>query len=372
MEIQSLETFTKEHHPDRTAPVSFVRVRTDTSEEGIGQISPYNADISTKVFHRQVAPHALGRDALAIEDIVDDIIDAEYKFPWSYLNRALAGLDTALWDLKAKHEGASVCELLGGQPTTLKPYGSSMSREITPEDEAERLVELRNEHGFEAFKIRVGSKMGHNEDAWSGRTENLITTVREAIGYDTELFVDANSCYTPDKAIEVGELLDEYGVVHYEEPCPFPEIEWTAEVREAFEGTDLQIAGGEQDNDLARWRRMIDMHTVDIVQPDICYIGGLTRALRVAELAADAGLPVVPHSANHSMVTVFTMHMLAAVDNAGEYFEYSIEDHWAEGLLEPELVVEDGEIAVPDGPGWGVSIDPAWLATSSYEASTAD
>ena len=374
MQIQQLETFTKEEVPGRTAPrpapVSFVRVQTDTGEEGIGQISPYNADISAQVFHRQVAPHALGADPMDIDGLVDKIIDAEYKFPWSYLNRALAGLDTALWDLKAKQEGVSVAELIGGEPTMLKPYGSSMSREITPEDEANRLVRLKEERGFEAFKIRVGSKMGHDEDAWEGRTENLIPTVREAIGDDTKLFVDANSCYTPEKAIEVGELLDEYDVVHYEEPCPFPELEWTAEVRDALDDTNVQVTGGEQDNDLVQWRRMIDMHAVDIVQPDICYIGGLTRALRVADMADDAGLPAVPHSANHSLVTVFTMHMLAAIDNAGPYFEFSIEDHWAEGMLEPALTVDDGEIEVPDRPGWGFDINPEWLATSTYEESS--
>lgn len=369
MQIQQLETFTKKDIRGRPAPVSFVRVRTDTGEEGIGQMSPYNADISVKVFHRQVAPHALGADPMDIDEIVDEIVDAEYKFPWSYLNRALAGLDTALWDLKAKQEGVSVAEFIGGKPTTLKPYGSSMSREITPEAEAKRLARLKKERGFEAFKIRVGSKMGDNEDAWEGRTENLIPTVREAVGDDTQLFVDANSCYTPEKATEVGELLAAYDVVHYEEPCPFPKLEWTAEVRDALDGTNVQVAGGEQDNDLAQWQRMIDMHAVDIAQPDICYVGGLTRAMRVADMAEDAGLPVVPHSANHSLVTVFTMHMLAAIDNAGPYFEFSVEDHWAEGMLEPALTVEDGEIDVPDRPGWGFEINPEWLATSTYERS---
>nr|WP_276249221.1 MULTISPECIES: mandelate racemase/muconate lactonizing enzyme family protein [unclassified Haladaptatus] len=372
MQIESLETFTSTQRKGRPAPVSFVRVKTDTGEEGIGQISPYNADIAAKVFHRQVAPHALGANPLAVESLVDDIIDAEYKFPWSYLCRAVTGLDTALWDLKAKREGVSVAELIGGGPTTLKPYGSSMSREITPEEEAERLARLKEKHGYEAFKIRVGSKMGHNEDAWPGRTEELIPTVREAIGDDTNLFVDANSCYTPEKAIEVGQLLEEYNVIHYEEPCPYPELEWTAEVRTALDDTVVQVAGGEQDNDLAQWRRMIDMHAVDIVQPDICYVGGLSRALRVADMANDAGLPVVPHSANHSLVTVFTMHMLTALENAGPYFEFSIEDQWAEGMLEPALTVEDGEIEVPDRPGWGFSINPEWLAASTYERSALD
>jgi L-alanine-DL-glutamate epimerase-like enolase superfamily enzyme len=129
----------------------------------------------------------------------------------------------------------------------------------------------------------------------------------------------------------------------------------------------LDVAGGEQDNDLAQWRRMIRMRAVDIVQPDICYVGGLTRAMEVARLADEAGLPCVPHAANLSMVTVFTLHMLAAIPNAGPYLEFSIEPTpWTEGLFSPAPEVRDGRVAVPTGPGWGVRIDPAFLAAADH------
>jgi len=116
---------------------------------------------------------------------------------------------------------------------------------------------------------------------------------------------------------------------------------------------------------------MIHMRAVDIVQPDVCYIGGITRALRVAKMAAEAGLPCVPHSANLSLVTVFTLHMLAAIPNAGPYLEYSIEPTgWTDGLYTPALHVEDGSVAVPDGPGWGIEINPDWLEQAHYQVSS--
>jgi L-alanine-DL-glutamate epimerase-like enolase superfamily enzyme len=247
-----------------------------------------------------------------------------------------------------------------------------MQQEIDPDAEAERLARLREERGFEAFKIRTGDweSTGDDVDAWPGRTEELVPAVREAVGEDVDLFIDANSSYTPERAIEIGEeILAPNGVDLFEEPCPYWELEWTAEVNDAL---DLAVAGGEQDNNLAQWRRMVEMDAVDIVQPDVCYVGGLSRARRVADLAADAGLPCIPHSANHSMVTVFTLHLLAALDNAGPYFEFAIEDHWAEGLLEPELAVEDGEVAVPAGPGWGVEVDPDWFDRAECEVSEAE
>ncbi len=194
--------------------------------------------------------------------------------------------------------------------------------------------------------------------------------VRQALGEDISLLVDANSCYTPAKAIEVGKMLHDYGVCHLEEPCPYWEIEWTAEVTRALE---VPVAGGEQDYCLAQWRRIVAMHAVDIVQPDICYIGGLTRALYVADLAAKAGMPCVPHAANLSLVTVFTLHMMGAIPNAGPYIEFSIEPTpWTDDLYSPALEVRDGAVQIPEGPGWGVVINADWLAAAKHRVSALD
>ena len=118
---------------------------------------------------------------------------------------------------------------------------------------------------------------------------------------------------------------------------------------------------------------MTQMHAVDVVQPDVCYLGGLTRTLRVVAMAAAAGLPVTPHSANLSLVTVFTLHMMGAIAPAGPYVEFSIEspDHypWPDGLFAPALVARDGKVAIPAGPGWGVEINPDWLAHAAYQCS---
>lgn len=356
MKIERVETFADEF-------VGLVRVTAEDGAEGWGQVAPYHADLTVEVLHRQVAPHALGQDADDIEGIVDLVPEREHKFPGSHLYRALGGVETALWDLRGKRAGKSVCELLGGTPRPLRAYASSMRRDIEPAEEAERLAALREAHGFDAFKIRVGKECGHDEDEWPGRTEAVVATVREALGGDVALLVDANSCYTPARAIEVGRMLEAYGVCHFEEPCPYWELDWTKRVADALK---LDVTGGEQDCELGTWRRMIDMRAVDVVQPDVCYVGGLTRALRVAEMARAAGLPVTPHSANLSLVLVFTLHYLGAISNAGPYVELSIEPDeyypWQVGLFDPAPTVRNGVIDIPSGPGWGVEISPGWLA----------
>jgi L-alanine-DL-glutamate epimerase-like enolase superfamily enzyme len=353
--------------------VALVRVRTDEGAEGWGQVAPYHADITTEVLHRQVAPHALGRDALDIDTLIDRIPEYEHKFPGSYVYRALAGLDTALWDLRGKVEGKAVCELIGEEPRALRAYASSMRRDITPEDEAERLAKLRESHGFDAFKIRIGKECGHDEDEWPGRTPAAVGRVRHALGADAALLVDGNSCYTPDHAIDIGQMLEQHGVTHFEEPCPYWELEWTRQVTEAL---DLDVAGGEQDWDPVVWRRMVEMPAVDVVQPDVCYVGGLTRALRVAALADAASLPCTPHSANHSLVLVFTLHLLAAIPNPGHYLEFSIEPDadypWQAGMYAPRPVVVDGHVDVPTAPGWGVEISSDWLSNSEHRVTRLD
>src|SRR5579862_7972291 len=273
--IARLESFADEF-------VCFVRVTTEDGATGWGQTSTYNADITATIFHRQVAPWALGADAFDIDALVDRIEEREHKFPGSYRCRALAGLDTALWDLRGKLEGKPVVELLGGKPRRLRAYASSMKRDITPEQEAARFLELRDRYGFDAFKWRVGAECGHDVDEWPGRTEAIVPCVSRALGDRVAKLVDANSGFSPRRAIEVGRLLEAEGIGHYEEPCPYWHLEETRQVTEAL---DLDVTGGEQDWDLGTWARMIEMRAVDIVQPDVMYMGGMVRTLEVARMA---------------------------------------------------------------------------------------
>ena len=364
MKITAIESFCNEF-------VGFVRVTVEDGSQGWGQLSTYHSDISAQVLHRQVAPWALGHDEADLDNLLDLITEREHKFPGSYLRRAMGGLDTAIWDLRGKQQGKPVCEILGGTAGPLRAYASSMKRDITPQQEADRFKKLRDEKGFDAFKMRAGAEVGRNQDEWAGRTEEIIPTMRRALGPDVDLLIDANSCYTPARAIEIGHLLQENGFCHFEEPCPYWELEQTQEVTRALE---LDVTGGEQDCDLPTWQRMIDMKAVDILQPDILYLGGMCRSLRVVEMAKKAALPITPHCANLSLVTLFTMHLLRAIPNAGKYLEFSIEgaDYypWQENLfLENLFEIEDGQARVSEAPGWGCTVNPEWLARSIYQKS---
>ena len=364
MIIKSIETFSNQS-------VGFVRVINDDGISGWGQVSTYNSDITCQILHRQVAHWILGKDITDLDDKLDLISEREHKFPGSYLRRAMAGFDTAVWDLRGKIADKPVTSLLGGSPGKVRAYASSMKRDIKPREEAERLKKLRDELGFDAFKVRAGAEVGRGKDEWPGRTEEIIPTMRRELGDDMDLLIDANSCYRPKQAIEIGKILEDNGFCHFEEPCPYWNFEETKQVTDTL---DIDVTGGEQDCELSTWQHMIDMRVVDIVQPDILYLGGICRTLRVCKIAEAAGIPVTPHCANLSLVTLFTMHLLRAIPNAGKYLEFSIEgaDYypWQEGLfIKSPYKIQNGHAYVSDKPGWGVDIDPGWLAKSTYQIS---
>ena len=364
MKITRIETFLGEHQ-------AIVKVYTDDGAEGIGQTSTHQPDITVDVLHKLVAPFFLGQNPWDLERLVERCLATQYKFTGTFIHRALCGVDTAVWDLLGKVTGQPVYRLLGGLERSEVPmYASSMRRDISPEDEADRMSQLVSEFGFRCVKVRLAGRMGRDRDASPGRSERLIPLMREALGDDIDINADANSGYSPFKAIRIGRLLEEYGYHHFEEPCPFPKLENTAQVAAAL---DIPVAGGEQDNSLEQFHRMIVMQAVDIVQPDIGYVGGISRARKVAQMADIAGVPCTPHCANRSM-QMFALHLAAAMPACNQYQEWGIEPSasWASEIFEPELVVENGVVSVPDRPGWGFEVTPSYFATAEQRVSVAD
>ena len=364
MKIKKLETFTKPY-------VSFVKVTDTENNVGYGQMSTYHADITAQIFHKQVAPWVLGKSWYDFEDIENLVMEKEHKFPGSYVLRAIAGLDTALWDMKGRIEEKPVVSLIGGSPGKLRVYGSSMKRDITPIQEAERFKQLEDVFGINAFKFRLGAECGRGEDEWLGRSEEIIKVINKSLDPNTAKLVDANSCFSADRAIEIGHLLEDNDISHFEEPCPYWEPDETLKVTNAL---NIDVTGGEQDCDFRVWKDMIDRNVVNIVQPDVMYMGGLTRSLKVAKMAEDNDINCTPHAANLSLVTMCTMHFLKAIPNAGKYLELSIEGQdyypWQEDLFTNKpFLVKNGQVEIHDSPGWGVEINQNWLENANYNVS---
>lgn len=358
MAIAAVATWTDDN-------LCLVEVLADDGARGLGQCAPYHAAITSEVLHGLVAPAALGADEEPIGVLIESIFESHYKFNGSFLCRALCGLDTALWDLAARRRGIPVCALAGGQPRAVPVYASSMRRDIAADEEAERMVRLRDAHGFRAFKGKVGPRRGGTADP--ARTPAVIAGLRHRLGDGAILVADANGSYAPVEALPVARQLADHGYAAFEEPCPHDELEQTAAMRTSG---ILPIAGGEQDHGLQLWRRLAAT-CYDLCQPDIGYVGGFHRALAIAAIADAAGRPTTPHTANRSLLQVFSLHLMCTIARPWDFLECSIESPaWVDGILRQPLVVRDGAIACPEGPGWGVEINPARLARMRHRVST--
>ena len=187
------------------------------------------------------------------------------------------------------------------------------------------------------------------------------------LGDGIEPSADANGAYSPGQAVRVGRLLEAHGYDHLEEPSPCWELDNIGYVAQML---DIPIGAGEHECSLELIRRMIAERLVDVIQPDVCYIGGMTRARRVAEMDT-AGMPCTPHGSNRSLVQVFTAHLVTAMPACVQFQEWSIEEQSAvENVRQPVPKVEDGFIELDDSPGWGVEILPSFLERATRRAST--
>jgi L-alanine-DL-glutamate epimerase-like enolase superfamily enzyme len=230
-----------------------------------------------------------------------------------------------------------------------------MRRDISPQEEAKRLAELVEKFGFRAVKVRVGDRFGADADVYPGRSIEVIREVRKALGDGIAIMVDANSAFTPSRAIELGRRLEEFGIFHFEEPCPYTDLDANAKVAAAL---DVPVALGEQEWDLVRFREMLVKGACDIVQPDVIKVGGFLRCKKVAAMAEAFNVPVTLHNTQPTIGTIATLHFAASTPVCRYPQEFNIEPHpFAHRLVRDLPKVQDGCIAVPDAPGLGVTVN---------------
>ncbi len=340
-------------------PTVLVKVETDAGVTGWGESSPMNGPVVAAHIHHSLAELAMGEDPFDIEKLSEKMFVGTYKIAGQAQAMAASGIEVACWDIMGKALDVPIYKLLGGAYRKQIPmYASSMRRDIAPKDEATRLKKLAEEKGFGAVKVRVGSTYGFDRDAAPGRSVALVREVRKALGDDIDILVDGNSCFTAPRAIELGRQLQEWRIFHFEEPCPYTDIEATAKVARAL---DVPIAGGEQDWDLRRFKEMLVKGAVAIVQPDLIKVGGFSVCRKVAVLAEAFGCVCTPHQ-TQPLGTIANLHFVAATPVCRYTQELNIEPHpIGDKLFKNPVPVVDGCMTVPEGPGLGVEIDEAIL-----------
>ena len=348
----------------------FVRMRSAGGVEGVAMGSDRLTYLS-RVMTERVLPLFVGQDVRNIERLVDEVgrHNGNYKLAGLAFWSCMAAVELAAFDLLGKTAGVSATELLGGGlPETnvrrqIPVYLSSVRRETTPDEEVERLAERLAATGATAVKVKIGGRMGRT-DAVPGRTEQVVRLARRWLGDGVTIQVDANGSYGADEAVEVGRMLEEHGVYLFEEPCPWEDFEATRRVADRLER--VLVAGGEQDTSIEKFRWYAAHRGLDVVQPDVVNNGGFVRTLRVARLAAAAGLEASYHSAKSDFAAAYMLHLAAVTPNLGKFQEF-LEDAPVGGRAQtanwysPNFMVRGGVVETPTGAGLGVTIDPGLL-----------
>jgi len=358
-----------------TKPALLVEVQTDEGVTGIGEAAHFGGPlISTKVvIEEELRHHLLGEDPLQVELLWERMHQRAYKHArGGLLIAAMSGIDIALWDIKGKAAGLPVYKLLGGYSNVVPAYATGgFYAEGKGLKELAQEMEGYLERGFKAVKMKVGRNSGIRVGFNPLRVmpargvcevtleEDLerVRVVRETIGKDTLLMIDANGAWDVPTAIQMGRKLEPYDLYWFEEPVSPDDIEGSAKVAAAL---DIAVAGYETCSyGRFSFKDYITAGAVHFVQPDVAWSGGLTESMKIAHLASAWNLPVAPHIHGAGVVVAASLHYLAAIPNA-TLAETVHPAHPLMGdLIDHVLDInKEGNVVLSDKPGLGIELNP--------------
>ena len=348
--ISDAKVFTGRQRPMTEVVLLFAEIATEQGHTGVGFGYSKRAGGPAQYAHaKEVAEGLIGEDPNDIAKVYDKLLWAGASVGRSGVaTQALAAIDVALWDLKAKRAGLPLAKLLGAHRDSVRTYNTSGGFLNASLEEVKDRATRSLEEGIGGIKIKVGLPD-------SAEDLRRVAGVREHIGADVPLMVDANQQWDRATALRMGRRLEEFDLAWIEEPLDAYDAEGHAQLAAAL---DTPIATGEMLASVAEHVRLIESGACDIIQPDAPRVGGITPFLRLAALADQRGLGLAPHFAME-----IHLHLAAAYPREPwvEHFD------WLDPLFEERLETRGGRMLVPDRPGLGVTLSGqarAWTTDS--------
>lgn len=307
-ELEDELGYSQQYYKHRTAHL--VEIETDENITGWGEcFGPGNIALANKfIVEKVIQPLIKGENPTNKEyiwhKVYNSLRDSGQK---GMPIQALSGIDIALWDILSKKANLPLYQLLGGKCNNQIPvYGYGMMLQEKP---VEQLIELFQkeakeikEKNFKAMKMKIG--IGPKNDL------KLVKAVREAIGDDYKLMVDANHAYNLSDALQVGKGLDEMNIYWFEEPVAPEDYEGYKELKKKL---NTNIAGGEAEFTKYGWNQLIKNRCVDIAQPEVCGLGGITEYLKISALAQSNFIPIINHVWGTALSIAVNLHLLTAM-----------------------------------------------------------
>ncbi|MFC3997382.1 mandelate racemase/muconate lactonizing enzyme family protein [Nocardiopsis sediminis] len=353
--ISDAKVLTGRQRPMTEVALLFAEITTESGHEGVGFSYSKRAGGPGQFAHaKEIAPVLIGEDPSDIAKIWDKLVWAGASVGRSGLSvQAIAAFDVALWDLKAKRAGLPLAKLLGAHRDSVRTYNTSGGFLHASIDEIREKSSASVAAGIGGIKIKVGQPDSSVDLA-------RVAAVRDHLGPDVPLMVDANQQWDRATARRMCRALDDYGLVWIEEPLDAYDAEGHAMLSATF---DTPIATGEMLTSVAEHAELIRLRAADIVQPDAPRVGGITPFLKVMALADHAHLDLAPHYAMEIHI-----HLAAAYarDPWVEHFE------WLDPLFNEHLEISGGRMHLSARPGLGITISEqarAWtVATAEARA----
>ena len=364
--------YSQQYYTKRTAHL--VEVTTDDGITGWGEcFGGNNVALANKVIvEKVIQPMIVGMDVLDREVIWNKVYNLLRDHGQKGMPiQALSGIDIALWDIAGKYHDLPVYKLLGGAFRDEIPvYGYGMMLQRVP-DLVERFSEegaAIAEAGYNAMKMKIG--LGIKQDV------KLVEAVRKSISPDVQLMVDANHAYTTREAIPIGRELERLDVSWFEEPVA-PEDH--GGYRDLCEALDVNIAGGEAEFTSFGFRDFIAKRCVDILQPEVCALGGITEYQKILAMARAHFVPIVNHVWGSAVAVGTNLHLLAALPDfpgAAHPVQPMLEYDTTPNKFREELLINPlrigeqvkkngGHVSLPTASGLGVDPDPDFI--NQYE-----
>jgi L-talarate/galactarate dehydratase len=333
----------------RKRPIVILRLRTDAGIEGIG-VTLWGGRLtaSLRAAIDDLSALIIGEDPLRIERIIARLRDAAGSpgGAGGIFTSALAAIDTALWDIKARAAEQPLWKLLGGHRDRVATYASGSLRRGLTHDQAQRAARTLVDKGF----VEMKTQMALPGDPPPAEEIRRVRLVREAIGPDIKLMCDINQRWRPEQAIDIGSRVEDVGLFWLEDVTTADDYPGLARVTAALK---TPIAGGEYVWGVTPFRHMIEAHSVDIVMIDLARVGGITPWMKVAAMAEAFNLPVVSH-----ILPEVQAHVVAACPN-GLTVEYM---PWMLCLFEETPRLEKGMLVLSDKPGLDLRFDEKAVA----------
>ncbi|MGH7320450.1 MAG: mandelate racemase/muconate lactonizing enzyme family protein [Candidatus Rokuibacteriota bacterium] len=381
MKISGIETFVVDAG---WRPWQFVAVRTDEGLTGYGECSDGRNPYGVVGAVRDFEPILIGRDPRPVEMRYWDLYRMARQSPGGIAAKAIAGIELALWDIKAKALGVPVYELFGGpmrerQQVYWSHCGTSRARHaaqigvppIRIMDDLFRLGEEVVRCGYTALKTNIivpgdparvyfagfGGGPGTTDQTISAgmlrHLETQIGTFRRAVGPDVGIALDLNFNFKPEAARRICRALEPFDMMWLEMDLYDP-----GALREVKDSTPIPICSGENLYGLRGYRPYFDARAMDVVMIDVPW-NGFAESRKIATLAETYELNIAPHNYYSHLSTLHSAHLCATVPNV-RIMEIDVDDvPWKDELVDAPPVIADGHLVIPTRPGWGADLDEA-------------